>query len=313
MELLLRRESAHVRKRYRELVDRARRRNTVARLEQMLEEGKASVLVDEFERVANGVASAREEVVASAAATEAQELARVLKADIFYNTGNPRAVAAMQANRARLVVGLVEDQRVAITEALSEGIRAGFGPKQQAATLRSIIGLTPSQARWVANYRAKLERLDRGALEMALRDKRFDAATRKAIESGKPLTSEQIDKMVERYYQRAIGYRAEVIARTEVLRATHEASEEAHLQAIESGQLTEERVQRTWIARMVRTRHSHASMHRQKRRLGVPFRSGNGSQLRYPCDANAPASETVQCQCAVTTRILPEGRVAVNG
>lgn len=63
---------------------------------------------------------------------------------------------------------------------------------------------------------------------------------------------------------------------------------------------------------MVNTRHSHAAMNGQKRRMGVPFTSGNGYELRYPGDHNAPAEETVQCVCVKTTRILPPGQVAVN-
>ena len=61
-----------------------------------------------------------------------------------------------------------------------------------------------------------------------------------------------------------------------------------------------------------RTRGSHHPMNGQLRRHGVAFRSGDGYELLHPGDPNAPASETVNCRCRKTRRVLPVGQVAVN-
>ena len=51
--------------------------------------------------------------------------------------------------------------------------------------------------------------------------------------------------MVERYRERYVKYRAEVIGRTEALRAVHAGNYEGYLQAIDEGAINREELQRT--------------------------------------------------------------------
>ena len=53
------------------------------------------------------------------------------------------------------------------------------------------------------------------ALTYDLRDHRFDATIRRAQREVVPLSQDRIEKMLGRYRERFIKYRAEVIARTE--------------------------------------------------------------------------------------------------
>jgi hypothetical protein len=232
---------------------------------------------------------------------------------VSYDGTNPRAVAALARNRLELVQGLREDARLAIGEALRGGIEGGANPRATAIAIRDSIGLTGEQAKWVANYRRKLESADLGALDNALRDKRADAMVARAAKAGKPLPRARIDKMVDKYAERQLAYRAEVIGRTETLRSLHEGQEEAYQQSIDAGHVEADRLQLQWHAGdPPRTRTSHARMDKQLRRHGEAFRSGDGYALRHPGDRSAPASETVQCRCRVTRRVLPDGQHAVN-
>lgn len=52
-----------------------------------------------------------------------------------------------------------------------------------------------------------------------------------------------------------------------------------------------------WICVFRNSRESHMYMHRQKRRQGEPFISGNNNELRYPGDRSAPIEEWINCQC----------------
>ena len=105
--------------------------------------------------------------------------------------------------------------------------------------------------------------------------------------------------MVDRYRQRWINYRAEVIARTEGLRAAHEGSEVMYEQAVGDGTLRSDQIMRTWItAKDERVRSAHARLNGQSRRYG-----GMWGPLRYPGDPQAPPEQTVQCRCVLTTRL----------
>lgn len=222
---------------------------------------------------------------------------------VSFDRTNERAVQAMRRRRLELVRQITDEQRRAIRVAIDAGVERGANPIEVARDFRETIGLTERQAQAVANYRRLLEQGNRGALDRALRDRRYDRRVRRAID-GEALSPEQIDRMVERYRQRYIKYRSEVIARTESLAATHEGTEEALQQAVDSGHVNVTLLERSWVtAGDERVRGSHASMSGQKRRMGEAFLSGNGYQLRFPGDPRAPISEIAQCRCVLTTRM----------
>jgi uncharacterized protein with gpF-like domain len=175
---------------------------------------------------------------------------------------------------------------------------------------RDSIGLTSRQMAAVNRYRQLLETGSLEALQRGLRDKRFDASVRSAASSGQPLAREHIERMVSRYRDRYVTYRAETIARTEALRSVHEGSDELYRQAIENGTLAADELVQTWItSRDERVRNSHAAMHGQQQPMGQPFTSGNGVLLMRPGDADGPPEETINCRCTKTTRFSEGARV----
>lgn len=112
--------------------------------------------------------------------------------------------------------------------------------------------------------------------------------------------------MVGRYRERYIKYRAEVIGRTEALRAVHQGTQEMYRQAVEQGAMSSTEYKHKWVsARDKRVRDSHRHLNGLVRMEGETF-PGNDGALKYPGDPDAPASETVQCRCCLSTRLDPE-------
>ncbi len=239
-----------------------------------------------------------------------QDTARFLRGldlgTIVFDQINVRAVNALQRNTLRLIQEYDEEQRAATRLALLDGISRGVGPAEQARAFRDSIGLTERQQMAVVNYRRLLQGTaaeQTEALSRELRDRRFDGTVKRSRKTQVPLTPAQVERMVGRYAERYVKYRSNVIARTEALRSVHQGVEEAYEQAIESGHLDADQLERAWdSSRDGRVRKTHRALHGQKRRWKQTWQTVNGI-LRYPGDPEAPAEETIQCRCLLTTRI----------
>lgn len=296
-----------LRRRFLRLIGQIRRQLNIDQLAQLLEQGR----VDEvLRRIQAAFSVFGDEVnalfLASGQAT-ASFIAATMKTFFSFDQVNEGAVQAMQSNRLRLIREFMDDQRNTVREALTEGIRRGLNPREQARFFRQSIGLTARQMQAVRNFRRLLESGSAEALTRELRDRRYDPTVRRAIRTGQPLTQEQIEEMTNRYMERMLIYRSEVIARTEALRAVNEGSYNAFQQAYSTGTLDPTMVYRTWNTALdERVRGSHRAMHGQERGANEPFTSGDGYSLLYPGDPNAPGSETIQCRCVASTRIRVE-------
>jgi hypothetical protein len=131
-----------------------------------------------------------------------------------------------------------------------------------------IIGLTTHQAQFVYNYRKQLEAADPRALDRALRDKRSDAAVRAAVEGTKALSPEQIQTLVTKYEGRWLGYRAEVIARTEAMRALAAGQRLEWDTAIQQGRIAATSLQKRWV-----TAHDERvrPLHQELSNMTIPY------------------------------------------
>lgn len=163
---------------------------------------------------------------------------------------NPSAVSFLQTYSFDLITGLTAIMQSSIREVMTNAFRDGIPPAAQARLIRQFIGLTPTQVRAVDNYRQLLESGDPGALRetlsRALRDGRYDRTLENAITGGTRLTRAQINAMVDRYASRQLKYRAEMIARTETIRAANAGQIEAWRQAQQQGYLSAT-VRQQWI------------------------------------------------------------------
>lgn len=238
--------------------------------------------------------------------------------NILFDVRNPRAEARMRNHSSGLVTAISNDQREALRIGLTAGLERGDNPQRVALDLigrinpvtrkreGGIVGLTAMQEQWVQNYAAELADPEKatGALERALRDKRFDPTVRKAIAEGKAIPLETRRKMVVAYRNRALKLRGDTIGRTEAIRALHEGADEGFRQAIDAGQVQQQNVYKVWhSAGDLRVRDSHRQMNGQRVKFEASFVSPSGAVLRYPGDPDAPASETVNCRCWAETRV----------
>lgn len=228
---------------------------------------------------------------------------------ISFDPANPRAAAQMQRQSLDLISRIGDDQRQSIRNALTESLNDGAGPRQAARAYRNAIGLTDDQRLAVKRYREMLERGSVSALDAGLADKRYSPvgntlADRKAYVEA--LTPDDIARMTEAYERKYVKYRAELIARTETTRTVNEANEEAFAQTLEQTGIDDNWVERTWNStRDARTRDSHKNMQvRVVRGMNTSFVTGAGNRAVYPADPQLPASDSIQCRCVVTHRIL---------
>lgn len=238
----------------------------------------------------------------------------VTKKLAVFDAADPVALRWAETNRLDLVREITAEQRRLIRAALIAGAESGENPRVIAREIRESIGLTAYQRGIVANYRAALESGQLGkALGYELADGRYDRALRAAIDSGAAIPPDRIDAMVERYRANWVKYRAEAIARTEGLRVAHQGSEEVYRQAIANGDLRADQIEGEWLHTPGKhERPGHAKMHGQRRAYGEPFETPDGAELRYPCDPDAPADETVCCKCALARHVTGGAGVAAE-
>lgn len=225
---------------------------------------------------------------------------------IGFDMVNPHTATHLRSYAMDQVRGLTSEALASVKAAVADGVAGGRGPADIARDVRAAIGLTEQQTKAVGNFRRMLENRDKEALTRQLRDKRFDGTVRRAVEEGKALKPDQIDKMVERYQARMLKMRAETISRTEALRALNTGNHLTWLQAVSDGKVSADQIVRRWVVTLDgREREAHRlipSMNPDGVGLDEPFKSIDGPLL-YPGDPSAPARATVNCRCTVLYRI----------
>ena len=220
---------------------------------------------------------------------------------------NPRLEQFALTMTSTRIREIDQTTRDTIRQVLQRGLTAGDDPFAIARQIRGSIGLTRRQEAAVSNYERMLRALDPEALDRKLRDRRSDASVGRAIANDKALTDAQIRSLVDRYRDRYVKYRANVIARTESIRAVQGAQWELFQDMINKGQIDARQVRRTWIhTNDGHVRNSHVQIPQiNPRGVGQAetFASPLGPIL-YPGDPSALAANTIQCRCAVFARII---------
>jgi len=237
-----------------------------------------------------------------------------------FGVRNPEAEAWLRDHSAQLVTRIVDDQREAIRTALTEGLAQGNNPRTTALDIvgrtsratgnrtGGLIGLTAPQERFVSAARQELLSGEPDQLRHYLtrerRDKRFDAAIRKAIAEGKAPDKEMVNRIAGRYADRLLALRGEMLSRTETMTALSKSRDDAMKQAILSGKVDPMFITKRWrSAGDNRVRHTHRALNNEEVGFYQSFQSPSGATLRFPGDPEAPISETSGCRCAVEYRI----------
>lgn len=252
-----------------------------------------------------------------------------------FNRLNPKLIGWLSSYDLGLIRNINEQTKEAVRGVLVAHMKEGKPPAAQARQIKEVVGLTPSQAQAVANFRKELETFHTkrtaagwklgqapdmvnghnvlkpdasgapkdGMLERRLRDRRYDAALQRALTDRKPLKPEKIDAMVAAYKRRYVAYRANMIARTESLRATNMGVQDAWRQAVEGGKVSEGLVRRLWITtkdeRTCRVCSPIPSMNKGGVGLGDPFVTPDGPVDIPPLHPH--------CRCTIFIRHLEPG------
>ncbi len=235
---------------------------------------------------------------------------------VRWDARNIRAENWLREHSSTLITRITDDQRASIRTVLEQGLIDGRNPRSTAldivgrinrATGRregGILGLSGPQQQAVQKALEELRSDDPAIMaryfSRVRRDRRFDAAVRKAMEAGRPVESELATRIIGRYRDRLLDLRGTTIARTETMAALNQSGVEAMQQAIDTGAVKADTVTKTWhTARDPRVRDSHAAQDRQSVGLSELFSNG----LAYPGDPAGGASETANCRCWCEMRI----------
>lgn len=264
------------------------------------------VALDEWEQYAEAIKRAVLEGVK--ATSETQGVVSGAQEDFEIRVGlNPRLEQFAQTMTSTRIREIDQTTRATIRQVLQSGLTAGDDPFAIARRVRGSIGLTQRQEAAVNNYERMLRALDPEVLDRKLRDRRSDASVARAISNDMALTDAQVRSLVDRYRDRYLKYRANVIARTESIRAVQGAQWELFQDMINKGQIDARQVRRTWIT----TNDAHV----RDAHMQIPLMNPRGvgqsetfssplGPILYPGDPSAPAANTIQCRCAVFARII---------
>lgn len=164
-------------------------------------------------------------VIRDAASRAGLASARVLRAAglaLDFDFVNPRMVEAAATATADLVTAVSAETKAAIRSVMARSFSEGLPPREAGRLIRPLVGLTERDAVAVTNLWARLTDDD--------------------VPEGR------VDRQVQRYADRLLNRRAELIARTETIRAAQIGQEETWLQAAERGLIDPERTKRRWSA-----------------------------------------------------------------
>ncbi len=154
-------------------------------------------------------------------ATFAADRLPVASIGLTFNLDNQRAVDWAARQSAAMVTLVGDETRRAIRTIITRAARDGLSPAQVAREIRALIGLTERDALAVGNLQTTL-----------LEDGRKPA---------------QVERMVARYANRLLRWRAETIARTEIMTAANRGQEALWSQAVADGLLAEADWERLWL------------------------------------------------------------------
>lgn len=240
---------------------------------------------------------------------------------IRFDMANPTAEAWISANVADRVTAITTEQLQNARAVVLEGYAQGKGPEAIARVLAGrmvngkrqggVIGLSGLQSELVASMRSRLESGTPAELRkildgMSLRDRRFDRLIRNSIDTGKPITRADIDRMVERYSDRMLAKRANDIARTETGMAVMSGRAEEWRQAAEKLGLPVDAVTKTWRhgGGVKDPRWWHQAMNgKSVQGLDTAFVLLNGAVMQHALDPKGGAAECANCSCDTTFRL----------
>lgn len=234
-----------------------------------------------------------------------------------FNGRNVRAEAWVARFSGEMIQNITDDTLPMVRAVLTDGVSRGrsgatiareiTGRLNRATGRREggFLGLTDQQTQAAINARADLENLDSRYFTRKLRDRRYDAMVQRAIDEGRPLSQTDIDRITNRYKDRMLKRRGELIARTETHSAMSAGQHEGIQQALDEGRILS--ASKAWVHNTANQdeREDHVSMGLAP---AIPFNQQfvlpSGARADYAHDPDLPIGERAGCRC--TTRYVIE-------
>jgi hypothetical protein len=212
---------------------------------------------------------------------------------------NPNVITAVRNLETSTLETLSTDTRAVVKQAAEVALQEGVGLKALGRRIRDAVGLAPAHEQYVRNYEDELRGGDPAALDRKLRDKRFDGATRKAID-GEGLSEAQITARVDAYRRKWVDHNANTIARTTTLQSYKAGQELTWKQARENGVVpSNARLMKMWVQVQRPTkREAHIPLNGETVPIDQPY--SNGEMV--------PGESTFNCACV--SRITVEKSAA---
>jgi len=157
----------------------------------------------------------------------------------------PLAIAYGEQRAGTLIQGIQAQQLNTVRAAIGTGLSEGVTPQRTGRLLRATTGLSERQGASLVNYeRGLTEKMLTGTTGTVLRgagrplaDQRYSLAN---------LNQQKVDNLVERYRERLVNYRAEMIARTETMRAANMGAFAEQRAQASAGLFDAKTAQRIW-------------------------------------------------------------------
>lgn len=157
---------------------------------------------------------------ANAAAREAARATLGVEPVLTFDATNPRVRRWIDRETANLVTNVTNETRMAIRAVVTDAMREELPPIEVHRRIKAVVGLNQRQAKALENYRRGL--IGQGA-------KRAD-----------------VTRLTEAYRTQALAYRADMIARTEMIGAVNQGALEGHRQARDAG-LIRGKAMKEWL------------------------------------------------------------------
>ena len=257
----------------------------------LLDAGRVDAAIKLFHEVAPStvITEAMRDALLGATQTVASAEAAVI--GIKFNQVNARAVRWAEREAARQITGLSSALHRTLNSIITDATAAGASNVAVAREIRSLIGLTETQARQV------------------------ESLFLQSIKDG--VTESHAARIMERNSAKMIRFRAETIARTETIRAANMGQQLVWDEALDSG-LLPATTEKVWMAtgddrtcpicavldgHQIGVRGDFAITERATSftRDGDTFRVGNTAALKTPTTSRTPPAHP-RCRCTIVIR-----------
>lgn len=195
--------------------------------------------------------------------------------DLSLNVQDPETLKFIKERTGDLIKEISGETKNAVREIIKRTYKDGIGPDAAAKQIKNIVGLTTRQALAVENYYTKL-----------------------LADGIKPTTA--ADK-AKAYSKRLIDFRAETIARTELMRSMNEGHQAFISEAIKRDLLDENEWEKVWwTAKDERVCPLCGPLHGETVGAKDTFTTPNGQLMAGPLHP--------RCRCVVLFKPIREGK-----